>query len=278
VDVGPTSDLSPDGRPTTDNQLEFEDLMMVSLNYGVVSAPQGSARPPRARTSESGPDRVILGAPGHVTAGETFSVPLTLEAHGALQGISVALGWNSMVARPLEVRSDHFFESSGGVVFPAGPAAVDGALLGMRETGLTGAGAFATVMFLALTTGDPAIDLDRARARDRNNHELPLVVTSTTSATQQPLRTRFAPARPTPFGSYTTLEYELASGGQTELAVFAIDGRRIRTLARGQQPTGIHRFTWDGTDEQGNRIKAGVYFARLITDGVQFKQTLVLVR
>ncbi|MFT7698824.1 MAG: VCBS repeat-containing protein, partial [Candidatus Krumholzibacteriia bacterium] len=37
LDVGPTTDFSPDGRPITDDWIEFEDLMMFSLNYGAVS-------------------------------------------------------------------------------------------------------------------------------------------------------------------------------------------------------------------------------------------------
>ena len=39
LDVGPTTDNSTNGRPTTDNRIQFEDLMMFAINYGAVSKP-----------------------------------------------------------------------------------------------------------------------------------------------------------------------------------------------------------------------------------------------
>src|SRR5262249_46295326 len=42
LDVGPTTDFSPDSRPTTDNVIDFEDLILFSIGYQVFSAP---ARP-----------------------------------------------------------------------------------------------------------------------------------------------------------------------------------------------------------------------------------------
>jgi hypothetical protein len=278
VDIGPTTDLSVNGRPTTDNHLEFEDLMMVALNYGAVSAPQAPARAGRAASSDAGPDRLILGTPAHVTAGETFAVPLVLEANGGLQGLSVELTWNPAVCQPLQVESGQMFEGAGGVLFASGPAAVDGALLGARDPGLTGSAAFATVTFQALASGDAGIDAARVRARDRDNHVAPLVVVATASAEKLPLRTMLAAARPNPFRSGTVLEYELARGGPAELSLFGIDGRRVRTLSRGAQQPGTYRFTWDGSDDQGQRVKAGVYFARLTTVAGRFTQTVVLVK
>ncbi|MGD9403469.1 MAG: hypothetical protein PVF95_14520, partial [bacterium] len=37
LDVGPTTDFSVDARPTTDNRVQFEDLMMFAINFGQVS-------------------------------------------------------------------------------------------------------------------------------------------------------------------------------------------------------------------------------------------------
>ena len=40
LDVGPTMDRTPNGRPKTDNVIGFEDLVMFALNYQVVTQPQ----------------------------------------------------------------------------------------------------------------------------------------------------------------------------------------------------------------------------------------------
>jgi hypothetical protein len=39
LDIGPTLDFSPATRPTTDNLIDFEDHVVLALNYGLVSAP-----------------------------------------------------------------------------------------------------------------------------------------------------------------------------------------------------------------------------------------------
>jgi hypothetical protein len=43
LDVGPTSDHSVNGLPTTDGAINFEDLVMFGLNFGTVSSPAGPA-------------------------------------------------------------------------------------------------------------------------------------------------------------------------------------------------------------------------------------------
>ena len=49
VDVGPTHTGAVSGRPLTDNQIEFEDLILFAINYGDVSkAGDGPESPPSA--------------------------------------------------------------------------------------------------------------------------------------------------------------------------------------------------------------------------------------
>ena len=95
-------------------------------------------------------------------------------------------------------------------------------------------------------------------------------------AVDEPLsRTWFAAARPTPFSSSTTLEFSLAARGVVELKVFGVDGRRVRTLVQGEREAGVHRLAWDGRDEAGRRLPAGIYFARLLVDHERLTRTLV---
>jgi flagellar hook assembly protein FlgD len=47
--------------------------------------------------------------------------------------------------------------------------------------------------------------------------------------------------------------------------VYSVDGRRVRTLVRESREPGEYQATWDGRDDGGNPISAGVYYARLET-------------
>ena len=90
-----------------------------------------------------------------------------------------------------------------------------------------------------------------------------------------PSLTQLSRAMPNPFRNTTTLEYALSVGGRVELSIFDLSGRRVRSLARGESPAGVHRVQWDGRDEVGNRLEAGVYFARLETPQGGFNKRII---
>src|SRR5262249_32263062 len=68
LDVGPTTTATVDGRPTTDNVLDFEDLMMFALNYGTVSGPSMVA----TAVSDAARDELLFEAPDHVEAAQVI--------------------------------------------------------------------------------------------------------------------------------------------------------------------------------------------------------------
>ncbi len=70
---------------------------------------------------------------------------------------------------------------------------------------------------------------------------------------------------PNPFNPETALKYSLDRGGDVELVVFDVAGRRVRTLVAEPQAAGPHAATWHGVDDRGRTVPAGVYFARLRT-------------
>jgi hypothetical protein len=72
-----------------------------------------------------------------------------------------------------------------------------------------------------------------------------------------------------------TLAFSLAQGGEAELAIFSVDGRRIRTLARGPFEPGSYRFTWNGDDDARRSVAPGVYFAQLTANGRRYSRTVV---
>src|SRR5262245_24030267 len=68
---------------------------------------------------------------------------------------------------------------------------------------------------------------------------------------------------PNPFHHETTLEFELAHDGDVRLRLYDAGGRRVRTLIDAALPAGRHHVTWNGLDDAGRRLPAGLYFCRL---------------
>jgi hypothetical protein len=85
--------------------------------------------------------------------------------------------------------------------------------------------------------------------------------------------------RPNPFGGETQLRFDVpANGGGALVAVFDLQGRKVKTLAEGERPAGRHTLTWDGRDAGGRKVAAGVYFVRLETAQVTETRKLTLLR
>jgi len=71
---------------------------------------------------------------------------------------------------------------------------------------------------------------------------------------------------PNPFVGSTRIFYRLAHPGSIRLEIFDVGGKVVRCLVNGVAPDG-GTAEWDGRDDQGNRVPAGVYFARLNAEG-----------
>ncbi len=69
-------------------------------------------------------------------------------------------------------------------------------------------------------------------------------------------------AWPNPFNPVTTISYDLPIAGWTEVAVFDLRGRKLRTLASLSQTAGQYRVSWNGTDDHGHHAPSGVYLIR----------------
>jgi FlgD Ig-like domain len=90
---------------------------------------------------------------------------------------------------------------------------------------------------------------------------------------------RMALPRPNPAGSLCSVAFSLAADASVQLRVFDLHGRLIRTLVSGPRPRGLHTVTWDLTGQSGQRVAAGVYFARLELSGkVVDKRKIVVTR
>jgi hypothetical protein len=65
---------------------------------------------------------------------------------------------------------------------------------------------------------------------------------------------------------------------QTRLAVFDVQGRRLRTLLDEMRQTGVHVVSWDGRDEAGRVVPAGLYLLRLQAQGASSERRVLVIR
>lgn len=69
---------------------------------------------------------------------------------------------------------------------------------------------------------------------------------------------------PNPFNPGTTIVYRLAQNSTVSLVIYNLTGQKVRTLVKNQkQAAGAYQVVWDGRDETGHAVSAGIYFYRL---------------
>lgn len=95
--------------------------------------------------------------------------------------------------------------------------------------------------------------------------------------TQNP-QTSLSAIGPNPIRSGILLRFELAADEPASLAVYDVQGSRVRTLISGHQKAGGHEVSWNGLNERGRRAPAGVYFVQLRTPQQRITRRILLVQ
>ena len=94
----------------------------------------------------------------------------------------------------------------------------------------------------------------------------------------RPAEYRLGDSYPNPFNPAVVIPLDLATDAAgVSLSVYDVLGRQVRQLWQGPLGAGTHRFTWDGRDEVGKGVAAGVYIYRVEVDGqLEAKKTTKL--
>ncbi len=225
---------------------------------------------------------VVTGV-GQAGSGGAMPVPVALEPplsgnpsftlglHGALGGSTAVLvidadeppasslipasGSFARLEVPLTGAGDGQGAGSATLAIPTDPALIGQTLHGrwyVNDAGAPGGVAYSAA-FSFRVFGD---------------HAAGLLAVPPPLATNLPRALRLSPGRPTPFASSTLIAYELFTTSAVRLVVYDAQGRSVRRLVDDAlQLPGAYHVPWDGRDDGGRSVAAGVYFYRLESSG-----------
>ncbi len=74
---------------------------------------------------------------------------------------------------------------------------------------------------------------------------------------------------PNPFNPSTVVGYAIPRPSDMRIAVYTILGTKVKTLWDGMQESLSGELVWDGTDESGRGVSAGIYICMLESEGVR---------
>ncbi len=92
-----------------------------------------------------------------------------------------------------------------------------------------------------------------------------------------PMGLSLAPNAPNPMGDWTRISYSVGNGNAV-LDIVDVLGRHVVRLADVPHTPGTHFVIWNGTDQAGARVPAGVYYTRLSAGGQRVTRPVIMIR
>ena len=83
---------------------------------------------------------------------------------------------------------------------------------------------------------------------------------------------------PNPVQSTTEIKYSLPRNERVNISIYNVRGQLVKTLVNGQEESGLHKKSWDGTDLCGKCVTNGVYMYILSTDNKVLTRKMLLMR
>ena len=85
-------------------------------------------------------------------------------------------------------------------------------------------------------------------------------------------------AYPNPFNPQTTIAWELPAAGPLSVDIYDISGRHVRHLWNETSPAGPGQTRWDGRNDTGRVVAAGVYYFRMVSGHLGLTKKLTLIK
>ena len=83
---------------------------------------------------------------------------------------------------------------------------------------------------------------------------------------------------PNPFNPMTTISYEISKGDFVDIGVYNMKGNKIATLVNEFQTPGFKSYQWNGTNDYGNNVSAGVYIYTIQTGNHRQSKKMILLK
>jgi hypothetical protein len=83
---------------------------------------------------------------------------------------------------------------------------------------------------------------------------------------------------PNPFNPETSFEFSLTQTNLTTFSIFNVLGQEIVTLVNEVKNPGTYKITWNGLDENGEKVDTGVYFYKIESGDFMDIRKMILIK
>jgi len=83
---------------------------------------------------------------------------------------------------------------------------------------------------------------------------------------------------PNPFNPGTQIEFQLPEAAKVRLTIYNLLGQKVRLLVDANYEAGYQRVHWDGRDDFGNTVSAGIYLYELVAGNFVSTKKMVMMK
>ena len=83
---------------------------------------------------------------------------------------------------------------------------------------------------------------------------------------------------PNPFNPITTLRYDLPNEGLVKITIYDMLGNVVSNLVNTNQLSGHKLIQWNGTNNQGELVSAGVYLYKIQADDFVDTRKMIMLK
>jgi hypothetical protein len=88
----------------------------------------------------------------------------------------------------------------------------------------------------------------------------------TTKNESEPVSALFLQNYPNPVNEQTSIGFSLPGSGKVSIDIYDINGRLVKNLTDAYYKPGTSAVVWNRDDNQGNKVKPGIYVCRMVTE------------
>lgn len=143
---------------------------------------------------------------------------------------------------------------------------------------ISGAGKYGSdnpICYVTVISNTPELKITNVRFNDKHVPDVNLALLSVNSDDSDG---SYLQNSPNPVVNSTVISVNIQNAGNYTLAIYDVTGHRVKMLANGYLNNTVNQFTWDGTNELGEKVQSGAYIYRLIGENVTLSKKMFVER
>jgi hypothetical protein len=246
-----------------DGIVEADDLSLTTANSG-----QSGAQPVYKPASQPGASNIgtvveFMNVPSELKAGDTYTIQVVARNASSVRAYFVNMRYDAAMLDFAGIQKGGFIEADSYSFPVIGESTVGLANSAFGDVVTSGDGVLAEVSFTARANGMfdanmltfDKISLVNGEFMKENLESGP----GSGIGGKNPITFALGQNYPNPFNPNTVIGFTVPESGSVSLMVYDVLGRHVRTLVSQPYQAGLHSVVWDGRDDSGNMVSAGVY-------------------